>query len=138
MSDDLENCYAKTGVEQPAARIRTFLKGIVYFNNRAVSIDCTIRDISDTGARIEFSTFVTVPDSIELYIPQKQRSFSARVMRRDSYEIGISFEDQRSVEPRRGIDSELAERVMKLESELIAVNRLLKQLKAKVFPKEPT
>ena len=58
-------------------------------------------------------------------------------MRRESYEIGVSFEDQRSNEPRRGIDNELAERVAKLEIELVTVNRLLKQIKAKVFPSEP-
>ena len=58
-------------------------------------------------------------------------------MRREPYEIGVSFEDQRSNEPRRGIDNELAERVAKLEIELVTVNRLLKKIKAKVFPNEP-
>lgn len=122
----------------PAARARTFLKGVVYFNNRSTSIDCTIRDLSDTGAKIEFASLVTVPDLIELHIPQKQRTYPARVMRRETYEIGISFEDQRSGEPRRAVDNELAERVAKLEVELVSVNRLLKRLKAKVFPSEPT
>lgn len=126
----------KPAMPPPAARARTFLKGVIYFNNRGTSIDCTIRDLSDTGAKIEFASLVTVPDLIELHIPQKQRTFPARVMRRESYEIGVSFEDQRSGEPRRGSDSELAERVAKLEIELVSVNRLLKQLKAKVFPNE--
>lgn len=135
MNDHIDK---RSDLRPPAARSRTFLKGVVYYNNRGVSIDCTIRDLSDTGAKIEFSSLVTVPDLIELYIPQKQRTYPARVMRRESYEIGVSFEDQRSSEPRRGIDSELTERVAKLEIELVSVNRLLKQLKAKVFPNEPT
>jgi hypothetical protein len=128
----------KPDMQPPATRTRTFLKGVVYFNNRGTSIDCTIRDLSDTGAKIAFSSLVTVPDLIELYIPQKQRTYAARVMRRESYEIGVSFEDQRSGEARRATDGELAERVAKLEIELVSVNRLLKQLKAKVFPNEPT
>jgi hypothetical protein len=39
---------------QAALRSRTFLKGIVYYDNRRASIDCTIRDLSDTGARIAY------------------------------------------------------------------------------------
>jgi hypothetical protein len=137
MTDDPNNRDGDPSLRQPAARTRTFLKGVIYYNNRGTSIDCTIRDLSDTGAKIEFASLVTVPDVIELYIPQKMRTYPARVMRRESYEIGVLFEDQRSGEPRRGSDSALAERVEKLELELIAVNRLLKQLKAKVFPSEP-
>ncbi len=30
-------------------RRRTVLKGQVVFNNRASAIDCTVRDLSDTG-----------------------------------------------------------------------------------------
>jgi hypothetical protein len=137
ISDDPKNSEGNPNIRPHAARTRTFLKGVVYYNNRGTSIDCTIRDLSDTGAKIEFSSLVTVPDTIELFIPQKQRTYPARVMRREPYEIGVSFEDRRSNEPRRGIDNELAERVAKLEIELVAVNRLLKQIKAKVFPSEP-
>ncbi len=135
MNDNRDN---KPDIRPAAVRVRTFLKGVVYYNNRGTSIECTIRDLSDTGAKVEFSSLVAVPDLIELYIPQKQRTYQARVMRRESNEIGISFEDQRSGEARREIDGELTERVANLESELVLVNRLLKQLKAKVFPNEPT
>ena len=81
-------------------------------------------------------TLVTVPDNIELHIPQKQMTFAARVRRRDQYEIGVSFEDQRLDEPRRAIDGEMAERVTKIENELLAMKRLLKKLEAKVFPND--
>lgn len=124
------------GPPKPALRSRTFLKGIVYYDNRRASIDCTIRDLSDTGARVVFSTFVVVPDDIELHIPQKQMTLPAQVRRRDEYEIGVSFEDQRSDEPRRVVDREMAERVTKIENELLAMKRLLKKLMAKVLPNE--
>ena len=119
---------------QPLLRSRTFLKGIVYYDNRRASIECTIRDLSDTGARVEFTTLVTVPDNIELHIPQKQTFLPARVRRRDGYEIGVSFQTQRSDEPRRAIDGDLAERVTKIEAELAAMKRVLKKLQAKVLP----
>ena len=117
-------------------RARTFLKGVVYYDNRRVSIECTIRDLSDTGARIAFPALVAVPDDIELDIPQKQTTLLARVRRRNQNEIGVSFEDRRAEEPRRAIDGEMAERVAKIENELVAMKRLLKKLEAKVLPND--
>jgi hypothetical protein len=121
---------------QPPLRIRTFLKGIVYYDNRRASIECTIRDLSDTGARVAFTTLVSVPDNVELHIPQKQMTLPAQVRRRDGYEIGVSFQNQRSDEPRRAIDGDMAERVTRLENEVAAMKRLLKKLPAKVLPND--
>ncbi len=117
-----------------ASRIRTFLKGVIYYDNRHVSIECTIRDLSDTGARLAFTSSVTVPDKIELHIPQRQRTLIANVQRREPYEIGVAFEDQRSGEPRRISDTEMAERVIVLEAEVAALKRIVKKLKAEVMP----
>jgi hypothetical protein len=118
---------------QPPLRIRTFLKGIVYYDNRRASIECTIRDLSDTGARVAFTTLVSLPDNIELYIPQKQMTLPAQVRRREGNEIGVSFQNPRSDEPHRAIDGDLAERVTKMENEVAAMKRLLKKLPAKVL-----
>jgi hypothetical protein len=117
-------------------RIRTFLKGIVYYDNRRASIECTIRDLSDTGARVAFTTLVSVPDNVELHIPQKQMTLPAQVRRRDGYEIGVAFQNQRSDEPRRANDGDMAERVTRLENEVAAMKRLLKKLPAKVLPND--
>jgi len=118
---------------QPPLRVRTFLKGIVYYDNRRASIECTIRDLSDTGARVAFTTLVSLPDNIELYIPQKQMTLPAQVRRRDGNEIGVSFQNQRSDEPHRAVDGNLAERVTKMENEVAAMKRLLKKLPAKAL-----
>jgi PilZ domain len=136
MTDEPNSQDLRPDEPQAALRTRTFLKGVVYYDNRRASVECTIRDLSDTGARIAFSTLVTVPDNFELHIPQKQMTLSALVRRRDQYEIGVSFEDQRSGEPRRAIDGNMAERVTKIENELVAMKRLLKKLEAKVLPND--
>ena len=34
-----------------SARQKSFLQGRIYFNNRRSSVDCLIRDYSETGAR---------------------------------------------------------------------------------------
>ena len=68
---------------------------------------------------------MAMTDNIEPYILQKQVTLPARVRRRDQLKIGISFEDQRSNEPRRAIDEEMVERVTKIENEFGAMRRLL-------------
>jgi PilZ domain-containing protein len=122
--------------EEPKAAIRqrTFLKGTLYYDNRRASIECVIRDMSDSGARLTFEHPVTVPDYVELFIPHKQQTLRARVERRGANDIGIAFEVERSAEPRRASDTELQQRVETLEGEITALKRLVAKLKAKVLP----
>lgn len=123
------------GPQPRPSRTRTFLKGIVYYDNRRASIDCTVRDMSETGARIVFSTPVIVPDNLELYIPQKQVTLPVRVRRRDEREIGVSFDEQRTEAARSG-SGELSQRITKLENEIVVMKRMLKKLAAKVLPND--
>ena len=55
-------------------RNKSFLRGMIYFNNRRNVVDCLIRDISPYGARLIFSDAVTAPDVLDLYIPQKEQT----------------------------------------------------------------
>ena len=122
--------------EEPkiAVRQRTFLKGTLYYDNRRASIECVIRDISDSGARLSFDNPVSVPDNVELFIPHKQQTLRARVQRREPNEIGIAFEVERSSEPRRDSDAELQQRVERMETEIAGLKRLVAKLKAKILP----
>jgi hypothetical protein len=122
-------------VEEPnvAIRQRTFLKGMLYYDNRRASIECVVRDMSDSGARLTFEHPVTIPDNIELFIPQKQLTLRALVRRRGSNEVGIAFEIERTLESKRGSDVELQQRVNMLEDEIAALKRLVGKLQTKVL-----
>lgn len=72
-------------------RQKSFLRGRVYFNSGRNSVDCLIRDISHEGARIIFSDPVNIPDVVQLYIPDKMRTVSARVQWRHGNKIGLAF-----------------------------------------------
>jgi hypothetical protein len=124
--------------EEPKAAIRqrTFLKGTVYYDNRRASVECTIRDISESGARVTFEHPAVVPDNVELYIPHKQQTLRGRVERRAPNEIGIAFEVERSAEPRRNSDAELQQRVEQMEMEIAMLKRLVAKIKAKVMPQD--
>jgi len=113
-----------------AARNKSFLRGCLYFNKRRSAVDCLIRDISDVGARVVFSDTVAVPDAVELYIPQKEQTLRAHVQWRHGEELGLAFTDAGS-QPNRSAD-ELVDRVTKLEAEVAALRRMLKQIKSEL------
>ncbi len=117
-----------------AQRQKSFLRGCIYYNNRRSATDCLIRDISPTGARLIFSDTVTVPDMVDLYIPQKEQMLRAQVQWRHGDEVGVGF--PASAKTKLGsaaaADGALAERVEKLEAEMAKLKRVLKRLKADV------
>jgi len=117
-----------------ATRQKSFLRGCIYFNNRRSALDCLIRDISASGARLIFSDTVTVPDVVDLYIPQKEQTLRAQVHWRHGDEIGVAFTHgaQSSGAPPPIDVADLAGRVQKLETEIAALRKVLKRLKAEV------
>ena len=60
-------------------RTKSFLRGFVYVSRKRGALACLIRDLSEKGARIIFSDTVTLPDVVELYIPQREQTLRARV-----------------------------------------------------------
>ena len=59
-------------------RHKTFIKGRIYFNNRLSSMDCIVRDVTEKGARLQVSESVVLPDTFELYLPNKDEHFRAQ------------------------------------------------------------
>ena len=117
-----------------AQRQKSFLRGCIYFNNRRSATDCLIRDISPTGARLIFSDTVTVPDMVDLYIPQKDQMLRAQVQWRHGDEVGVGFPAATKAKPGSAApaDEDLAERVKNLEAEVAKLKKMLKRLKADV------
>ena len=50
-----------------ATRVRAVLKGEIRFDGGLRSTPCVIRDISDTGARLELQSDLALPDHFDLY-----------------------------------------------------------------------
>lgn len=116
-----------------AQRQKSFLRGCIYYNNRRSATDCLVRDISPTGARLIFSDTVTVPDMVDLYIPQKDQMLRAQVQWRHGDEVGVGFPVATKAKSGSAAPDEgLAERVEKLEAEMAKLKKMLKRLKADV------
>ena len=112
-------------------RKKSFLRGCVYFNKRRNAVDCLIRDFSGAGARIIFSDTVSIPDIVDLYIPQKEQTVRAHVQWRHGDEVGLAFPG--AIRAASGAtDGELAARMEKLESQVSALRRELKHLRHEI------
>jgi hypothetical protein len=116
----------RTAERRRIVRQKSFLRGMVYFNNRRSVADCLIRDISQFGARLVFSDTVNTPDALDLYIPQKEQTLRSQVIWRQGQEAGVAFPQSSDGTAGSG---DLAERVAKLEAEVAGLKRVLKKLK---------
>ena len=86
-----------------------------------------MRDLSEDGARIVLSQTITIPDVIELQIPQREQTLSARVQWRRADEVGLSFyKPDTATTPR---ENQLIKRIAELEAEITTLQRTIKRLK---------
>jgi len=111
-------------------RSKSFLRGFVYVSRKRGALSCLIRDLSDKGARIIFSDTVTLPDAVDLYIPQREQTIRAQVSWRRNDEIGLAFTAaERRANPSSPTAGEVVQRVALLEAEIAQLRVLLKRLK---------
>jgi hypothetical protein len=115
------------GERRQAGRRKSFLRGLVYFDNKHGALSCLVRDLSDKGARIIFSENVTVPETFDLHILQKNQTLRARVSWRRGDEIGLDFPAKvAAAKPRAAA---LVKRVTELEGEVASLRKVLKEMK---------
>lgn len=106
-------------------RKRSFLQGRIIYNNRTSSVDCVVRDFTGTGARLSFSGSITIPETFELHIPNKQETYRARMRWNRGSEIGVTIDSPEAAELPGAVpqNATLADRVARLERELNALKR---------------
>ncbi len=79
--------------KRSSTRTRCLLTGRIIFNNRSSVIDCTVRDISDTGARIIFAHLVQVPAEFDLDIPKRGSPVHVHLKWSKGNEHGVVFDN---------------------------------------------
>ncbi len=136
MQSMANSAEVRTTERRRIPRQKSFLRGMIYFNNRRSVADCLIRDISPYGARLIFSDAVTTPDVLDLYIPQKEQTLRAQVIWRIGHEVGVAFPQAAAAEPAAATQGtgDVAERVARLEAEVALLKRALKKLTSNSEP----
>ena len=115
-----------------ANRTRSFLRGEIVHSNGNSRTECTVRDLSDTGARIEAPPSVTVPEYFDLIIPQRNIRHRARIVWRHQAELGLTFEDilQQPAPMAEQSSPEIRIRMMELELETAKLRAQLAEMRS--------
>ena len=112
------------------SRQKSFLQGRIFFNNRRTSYDCLIRDFSEHGAKLKFSSTLATPDAVELFIPAKEESYRAKVIWRNADELGVGFDYDESAPPLApgAPSADWHARIHKLEHDVASLQRKFNEL----------
>src|SRR3954454_12876691 len=79
--------------QRVAPRLKALLAAKISFNNGQSTLDCLIRNLSDTGAKLIVSAAVALPDGFDLLIPQKSVTRRGRIVWRRGEAMGVRFEE---------------------------------------------
>jgi hypothetical protein len=92
--DGRNRCTEANFVEpaKRSVRKRVFKAGRISFNNRGSTIDCTVRNLSDTGAGLDVFTAQGVPKNFELVVPSDSLARSCHVVWQTARHLDVTFE----------------------------------------------
>ncbi len=79
--------------QRAAVRQRVLLAGRLVYGDASLTIDCAIRDLSDTGARVRLSGPVALPSRLYLIEVRTGMAFDAEVAWRRVPEFGLRFSE---------------------------------------------
>ncbi|MHC4045119.1 PilZ domain-containing protein [Bradyrhizobium sp. 23AC] len=71
------------------ARHRVLKAGTIEFGGGA--IDCTVRNLSDTGAALDVTSPVGIPDHFTLFVQAEGKHLACTVVWRKEKRIGVRF-----------------------------------------------
>jgi hypothetical protein len=87
----LQKSDNRSGMEKRLApRRNTMIEAQIVYHGGRKRMDCIIRNLSETGAKIEVPTVIGMPDSFDL-IANRYRPHGCRVVWRALREIGVEF-----------------------------------------------
>ncbi len=82
--------------ERRDPRRRTFKAAIASYNDRAISMEVVIRDVSDSGVRIKLQTNDFLPNRFTLYIELDGVLVDCEAVWRRDMEIGAKFVSEKT------------------------------------------
>jgi hypothetical protein len=72
-------------------RKKTFLGGMIVSSDGALVVDCTIRDLSESGARVRIPNSLIVPERAFLIVSRRETAYEVAVVRSRGDELGLKF-----------------------------------------------
>ncbi len=116
-------------------RTPTFLRGKIVYGNGAFTLDCTVRDLTYLGARVQYSTAVTPAASFDLVVPRWIVPRACRIVWSRAGQAGIEFVGaQEEPRPPAAPGFDVMARVTQLEAENAALRAEVERLRREARP----
>lgn len=112
-------------------RQRLFLRGFIRIPHSNATIDCVVRDVSQTGAKLRFRCAPQITEFFELHIPAKGQVVQSRLVWIDDCEVGISFDSVVALSSSSS-NGELSLRMARVEDEIAELKAMLKDIQTLV------
>lgn len=79
-----------TEEQRATPRQRVLKGGRIVINDGFSTFQCTVRNLSETGARVKIASIVGIPDSFELAMDDG-RKYACTVVWKTATELGVKF-----------------------------------------------
>jgi hypothetical protein len=80
-------------IENRTSQRQRTLKGArIVLPNGNSTIDCTVRNLSERGAKLQVTSIIGIPDAFQLLLPNAPRR-ACQVIWRKANELGVAFLD---------------------------------------------
>jgi hypothetical protein len=106
-------------------REKVYFGGVAEINERGSTMDCVVRDFSETGACVEFDSSARLPETMQLTIARKGRSFLAEMIWRHANRVGVAFRTMLADTPGSDLDARLRRSEKKKRQLQRRINALL-------------
>jgi len=90
-----------------SARDKVLLGGVAEISEIGSTMDCVVRNLSESGACVEFNAPANLPDEMSLTIKRKGRSYFAKMIWRHANRIGLAFRTMATDAPVDDLDVRL-------------------------------
>ncbi len=81
-------------VKRNAERLRAIIGARAVFNGGTSTLDCTVRNISATGARVAISGAAILPQEFLLVVPTRNKTYRVELRWRSDDAAGVRFLDE--------------------------------------------
>lgn len=75
-------------------RHRVLKGGTLAFNNGYGALECVVRNLSASGARLQFGDTAAVPSRFDLRMAGEVAAIAAHVRWRTTTDVGVAFDDR--------------------------------------------
>ena len=110
-------------------RLKSLIAATIVYNNGQCTLDCVIRNISETGAKLSVPASVALPDRFDLTVPQRSATYRAHIAWQRRGEIGVLFDGVSAVsDAGRQTEAATKQRIRELEAEVTRLKSRIAQL----------